>query len=484
MTTKQAAAIWKLSENTVATYCRNGILSAIKDKGIWLIPEHEAKPLLSHKRKTKAKFKFVDLFCGIGGFHQALSFFGGECVFACDINAACRQVYVKNYAHSSPNMIIAADIKQAVESKSLPSFDVLCGGFPCQTFSKAGKRNGFTVVEAENGEVDDRGQLFFRIIDILKDHPECKYVILENVRNLADNKENWQIVCNELKKLGFMITEEPIVESPHHFGIPQIRERVYILGIKKNAIQTTVLQAAGKITSQMLNISVHYKKCPSNCIPLLLDAVSDPRYYVSDGIEEVLEIWEEFLQNVVGIKSPFWLHKAGLGIYDDEQYMTDEGIGYSTMPKWKQILVWKSRVIYNNNREFIDSWAAKHNMTARSLIHQKFEWNASHSCTSIREGIIQFRQSGVRVKKPDCFPSLVAMNNTPIVWDALVERYRYISPREAAKLQSFKENFVFSDSDAVSYRQLGNSVNVKILQILCAQLFALNKEKFEEKGTG
>ena len=384
--------------------------------------------------------------------------------------------YIADYKVEGDELIIAADIKKVAKENTIPLFDVLCGGFPCQTFSKAGKQHGFKVVEDENGGTDDRGQLFFRIVDILKDHPECKYVVLENVRNLADKENDWKVVCDELKKLGFIITEEPIIESPHNFGVPQVRERVYILGIRESAVKTDVLHENKKITREMLNISSYYRKCPQNCIPMLLDEVADPNYYVPDEIATVLDIWEEFLQNVKGIKSPFWLHKAGIGIYDDEQYKSDPGIGYQEMPEWKKEMVWKSREMYNNNHEFIDAWAARYNMTERSLIHQKFEWNASRDCTTIKQGITQFRQSGVRVKNPDYFPSLVAMNNTPIVWDEAAQRYRYLSPHEAAKLQSFKDDFIFNESDSVSYRQLGNSVNVKILKILCTQLFSLNNE--------
>lgn len=345
--------------------------------------------------------------------------------------------------------------------------------FPLSNISKAGKQNGFKVIEDENGGTDDRGQLFFRIVDILKDHPECSYIILENVRNLADKENDWKVVCDELKKLGFVITEDAIIESPHKFGIPQVRERVYILGIKECAIKSNELRTNKKITREMLNISAHYKKCPRNSIPMLLDDTCEPKYYVPDEIVEVLEIWEEFLQNIKGIKSPFWLHKAGLGIYDDEQYKNDPSIGYQEMPEWKKEMVWKSREMYNNNHEFIDAWAARYNMTERSLIHQKFEWNASRDCTTIKQGITQFRQSGVRVKNPDYFPSLVAMNNTPIVWDERVRRYRYISPHEAAKLQSFRDDFIFNESDPVSYRQLGNSVNVKLVKIFAEALMKL-----------
>ncbi len=476
LSAKEIASQWNIGYAMVTRYCTEGkIPNARKEKGQWQIPEGALKPIDGRRKKVQRgpQFTFIDLFCGIGGFHQALASLGGKCVFACDINELCRIVYAENYKNEDDDLVIAADIKKVAKENDIPKFDVLCGGFPCQTFSKAGKRNGFEVVENENGEKDDRGQLFFRIVDILKDHPECNYVILENVRNLADNADNWNVVCDELKKLGFVITEDAIIESPHKFGIPQVRDRVYILGIKEAAIKTNTLREEKKITREMLGIDAHYKACPKNCIPMLLDDVADPKYFVPDEIAEVLDIWEEFLQNVKGIKSPFWLHKAGLGIYDDEEYKNDEVIGYQKMPDWKKEMVWKSREMYNNNHDFIDDWAKRHKMIGRSLIHQKFEWNASRDCTTIKQGITQFRQSGVRVKNPDYFPSLVAMNNTPIVWDEKAQKYRYLSPREAAKLQSFRNDFKFNESDPVSYRQLGNSVNVKLVKMFAEALLQL-----------
>lgn len=228
MTTKQASEKWGLSERTVISYCKNRIVKDAEYANEWLIPENTTKPVVKRGRKKKYKFTFADLFCGVGGFHQAMASLGGKCVFACDIDEPCRKVYEENYKTDGDDLIIATDINIIAKENALPQFDVLCGGFPCQTFSKAGKRSGFQIVENKNGDTDDRGQLFFRIIDILNDHPECNYVILENVRNLADNEKNWKVVCNKLKTLGFIITENPIIESPHHFGIPQVRDRVYI----------------------------------------------------------------------------------------------------------------------------------------------------------------------------------------------------------------------------------------------------------------
>ena len=137
----------------------------------------------------------------------------------------------------------------------------------------------------------------------------------------------------------------------------------------------------------------------------------------------------------------------------------------------------KSRIMYETNYEFIDGWIDAHHMRSRNMLHQKFEWNVGSDCESMKDGIIQIRQSGIRVKRPNFFPSLVVMRNTPIVWDKGKGRYRFITPKEASKLQSFDEGFLFSESDAISYEQLGNSVNVELVRIFAKELFQLGKGK-------
>lgn len=425
-----------------------------------------------------SKFRYIDLFCGIGGFHQAMKRLDGDCVFACDINAACREVYKNNFCPND-EFPVEGDIKQFISKGAIPNFDVLCGGFPCQTFSKAGKRTGFDEIQDDNGNVtDDRGQLFYRIIDILRVHPECKYVILENVRNLADNEENWKVVCEELKALDFIITEKPIIESPHNFGIPQVRDRVYILGIKRDFIDGRKKRKMkeGYITRELLGIDVHLEKCPDNSIDMILEDAVDEKYYLSDDLTNLLDTWQEFKDGVDQIYTPIWLHKMGIGIRTREAYENDEKIGYSEMPEWKKALVMKSRRVYENNMEFIDNWVSRHDMLSKSLLHQKFEWNVGTDCESIKEGIIQIRQSGIRLKRPNYYPSLVAMSNTPVIWDNKVQRFRYISPKEAARLQSFDENYQFSDSDSITYRQLGNSVNVQLIEWFAEGLFGLGRK--------
>ena len=164
------------------------------------------------------KFKFIDLFSGIGGFHQAMEYFGGECVLASDIDKAAIEVYRNNYGIDS-NVNIR-DIK----NEDVPKHDVLCAGFPCQAFSKAGKQQGFLD--------PTRGTLFFEVARILEaKHP--KYIMLENVRNLVthDNGNTYRIIRNTLKGLGYRLTEKPLILSPYQFGVPQVRERIYIPGV-------------------------------------------------------------------------------------------------------------------------------------------------------------------------------------------------------------------------------------------------------------
>ena len=426
--------------------------------------------------KNRRSFRFIDLFCGIGGFHQALASIGGRCVFACDIDEQCRKVYSQNFCPNG-EFPVDGDIRVSIDNDSIPPFDFLCAGFPCQTFSKAGNRNGFAVIQRSDGTTDERGQLFFRIIDILEKHPECKFFLLENVRNLADNKENWAVICEELKKLDFIISEDPIIESPHHFGVPQIRERVYILGIRKNHFDNRRNLPIGYLTRDVLHLDQYLQPCSNreSCLSTVMDSNVHSRYLVPEDINQLLSVWEELRENTEGLSRPFWLQYAGIGIKTRSSYLSAPSISFNSIPEWKQRLVLRMRVFYENNMRYIDRWVDKYRMMDKILLHQKFEWNAGDSY-SMKECIIQIRQSGVRVKRPNFFPSLVAMNNTPIVWDPSANHYRYFTPHECAKLQSFTEGYKFSEIDSVTYRQLGNSVNVRILSILASELVRLGKK--------
>lgn len=469
---KEVAVKWGVSSTWVTILCSQGKLDgAVKEKNRWMLPEDIAKP--ENERKVKqhnpnAKFRFIDLFAGIGGFHQAMKFLGGECVMAAEINQACVETYNKNF--TTYEGFVRGDVNK-IDPQEIPPFDVVCAGFPCQPFSKAGQQKGF--------QDQKRGNLFYKIMDILDAHPEVQFIVLENVRNLADKTENWEIIRSELLKRDFIITKDALILSPSDFGLPQIRERVYILGVKKDCCNA-VIQEQGYITKEDLCIEKHLKTCKlGDALSILEDDVSDD-YLISEEQTLMIDAWDEFRIGT-GIKVigfPIWISCFGLGIENDDDLRAS--VGYDDMPDWKKRFVDKNRELYVNHRDFIDAWIKKYDMLSRIKLYQKFEWNCGEDAKDIHDAIIQIRQSGIRCKRTTFFPSLVAIVNTPIVWDKKKKAYRHITPREAANLQSFDQRYKFSGTDKQIYQQLGNSVNVRVLKILCKNLFELRKKESEE----
>ena len=374
-------------------------------------------------------FKFIDLFSGIGGFHQAMTSFGGKCVLASDIDPNAIEVYKKNYGIDSN--INVRDIKD----EEVPDHDVLCAGFPCQAFSKAGKQEGFMD--------QTRGTLFFEVARILKvKHP--KYILLENVRNLVshDDGNTFKVICETLKSLGYRIPKEALILSPHQFGVPQVRERVYIPGIYDP-----------KNSNEPLKISFeHLLDKKDNSIDTILDPFeSDPYYSINSHILDVLTAWNEFYQgvdvDVIGF--PVW-----------SSYFKTKTID-SSFPDWKKDFVRKNQILYERNKSFIDGWLKKwNNLKGFTPTEQKFEWQCGTSIKSIWEGVIQIRPSGVRVKKPDIFQALVALVQTPIIG----KYKRKLSVREAARLQSFPDSFIPDENKQQAYKQFGNSVNINVVK--------------------
>lgn len=469
MNTKEAAISWGVTSTWVSILCaEERIPGAIKDRGNWMIPLGAEKPLdkriEERKKHSTAKFRFIDLFAGIGGFHQAMRYLGGECLMAAEINQACVETYNKNFTTIEGE--VRGDVKK-IDPKSIGKFDVLCAGFPCQPFSKAGNQKGF----------DDttRGNLFYAIMDILDEHEEVQFVVLENVRNLADKTENWSIIKSELLKRDFIITESPLILSPSDFGIPQIRERVYILGVKRECCNTNV-RNKGYIELSDLGINRYRKKCKAGDAFSILESEADDSYLITEEQALMIKAWDEFRKGteITVIGHPIWINCFGIGVTDDEELR--KSLSYSDMPVWKKNFVNKNRKFYLEHKSFIDAWIQKYDMTNRIKLYQKFEWNCGTDVTDIKDGIIQIRQSGIRVKRATFFPSLVAIVNTPIIWDRKKQAYRHITPREAANLQNFDQRYKFAGTDQQIYRQLGNSVNVRILKILCKNLFEIREK--------
>lgn len=387
-----------------------------------------------------------------------MSKLGGACVGASEVDAMCIETYKQNFA----DVPMLGDLTEIEADEKIEDFQVICAGFPCQPFSKAGKQQGF--------EDEKRGKLFFKIMEIVDNHPEVEFILMENVRNLADRKDYWERIVEELKNRDFVITEDPLVLSPSDFGIPQIRERVFILGIKKDLKDEDLLPNS-KITKDDLDLKM--KKCETETAFSILEEDVDSSFCIAEDREEALLAWDEFRvgTNIKVIGFPIWISHFGVGIDNDSEHF--KAMGLEDMPKWKQNFLRKNRHFYQLHREFIDEWLEKYHMLDRIKLLQKFEWNCGEDVEDIKHGLIQIRQSGVRVKRPNFFPALVAMSNTPIVWDAKLEHFREITPREAARLQSFDEEFKFTGSNNQAYKQLGNAINVEIARQLGRGLFRL-----------
>lgn len=169
--------------------------------------------------KKRQKYKVVSLFSGIGGFEEGLkhSNLDAEVVFSSEIDTFAQKSYLANY----PNHNLNGDVTK-IEEKEIPDHDILMGGFPCQAFSIAGKRNGFD---------DTRGTLFFDVARIIKEK-QPKVVFLENVKNLVshDNSKTIKVILNTLNELGYTVDFTVINSS--EMGVPQSRDRTYIVGIK------------------------------------------------------------------------------------------------------------------------------------------------------------------------------------------------------------------------------------------------------------
>ncbi|MCP5064122.1 MAG: DNA cytosine methyltransferase [Ignavibacteriae bacterium] len=192
--------------------------------------------------KKLKNYKFIDLFAGIGGFHYALKSFGAECVFASEIDKKASDIYELNH-----KLKPFGDITK-INVKDIPKHDILCGGFPCQAFSISGKQKGFQ---------DTRGTLFFDIARIVNHH-KPKILFLENVKNFGrhDNGNTLKVVIETLNKMDYTVYHKVLNTSD--FGLPQNRERIYIIAFNNVEIKNiNFAYPYQKIISSLTNILEH-----------------------------------------------------------------------------------------------------------------------------------------------------------------------------------------------------------------------------------
>jgi DNA (cytosine-5)-methyltransferase 1 len=397
-----------------------------------------------------------------------------------------RKLYKVNH-----NIECAGDINEVDIEKDIPQHDILCAGFPCQPFSQAGAQMGF--------KDEKRGNLFYKIMEISAYH-KPEFVFLENVPNLKshDGGNTCKVIHNELSKL-YEVKED--ILSPHYFGVPQHRTRFYIVGR---------LKAKGGLKDFTFPNHDKHPECDINTI-----IVADDDYMtLKETTRNHIIVWQKFLDilvdNKVGIPTfPIWAMEFGAtyeydgiapchqsrselngkkGKFGEEisgnskddclqclpiYAQTDKTEANLNFPTWKKQYIRLNREFYANNKSILDEWLESIKGFENS--HQKFEWNSGYEeHPTINNKIVQFRPSGIRVKKPTFSPALVLTTTQipifPWITTPKGEQGRYMTRKEAAKLQCMEDLKEYPDTIAKAFRAFGNAVNVEVVKRIAKNL--------------
>lgn len=417
--------------------------------------------------------KFIDLFAGLGGFHLALSDLGHECVFACEIEKYLRRHYEENFKINPEG-----DITK-IKPKNIPKHDILCAGFPCQPFSKAGYANGFSHKVA--------GKMFFQLIKIIKYH-KPKYLFLENVPNLLNhnNGETWNFMKKQIENLNYEVDQK--ILSPVDFKIPQTRDRLYIVA-KQNKLDS-------------FEWPKKYKTKPN----LKRFLVSKPKRNkrLTEKKQNILNVWKYFLKKIpkkTYLPNPLWAMEFGATYpYENETPFSSKikvlrnsrgsfgvklnrkkreifelipkyaRVKTKKFPDWKIKMIKRSREFYKINKSWVDKILPEI-IKLEFEAYQKLEWNCQGDGFSLRKKIVTFRASGVRIRRNKNSPTLISSSVCQVPY--LPWKNRYLSHEECLNIQGFKGIKSYPEGDENFYNTIGNAVNVGVISKIAKNLFNL-----------
>lgn len=360
------------------------------------------------------KLKFFDAFSGIGGFKIALESVGFECMGFCDNDTYANQLYLAFLCND--NEVFYNDIRK-IDTSTMPDFDIFCGGFPCQSFSIAGKRRGFE---------DTRGTLFFEVARILHDK-KPKYFILENVKGLLnhDGGRTFATIIEVLTDLGYQVQWQ--VLNSKFFGVPQNRERVYIVGCLGTECAGKIFPLTGCDTENIGEIRKHPINPPN--------AHQGGRIYTTDGIGSCL-----VANGGSGKTGLYCINKPRFNKYKQSDIVETLKVGGDT-PLMK---------IRNGTKKGYDEAGPGDGI------------NLAFPNSKTRRG---------RVGK-GCSQTLDTNCNMGTIDDY---RIRRLTPLECFRLQGFPDGMVqqareLGISDAQLYKMAGNAVTVNVARAVAEKL--------------
>lgn len=446
--------------------------------------------------------KFIDLFAGLGGFHLGLEQLGHECIFASEINKNLRDIYSKNF----PKTKIFGDITK-VDINEIGHHSILTAGFPCQPFSRAGLRKGF--------EDENKGNLFFDIMKIV-DKYKPEYIILENVETLLRHggnirknnlKNSLQFEGDTFRTIRKLLEKNKYsrgryeiackILSPHEFGIPQHRRRLFIVARLKS--KGGLRHFSWPEPHDLSKTSIHngYFKIDKK---ISNDELKSIKLTVDE--KNIFETWQNFVDNFPSEKHlpsfPIWSQEWG-ATYDFkektpfasslEELQNKNGIfgkkilsenkdeiiekyipRYSQQkvekfPRWKIRYIEQNRNFYLQNKDYLDKFKSK--LYNFEFSYQKFEWACKGEKYTLKDKIIQFRQSGLRVSRNRWFPALTTVS-TQKPFMPFVDRK--MSVYEMSQLQSLQKLKYLPDFNNGAKTAFGNAVNSEIVKLIAEKL--------------
>jgi len=418
--------------------------------------------------------KFVDLFAGTGGIRLALQQackdlgIDYKCVFSSEIDTKTASSYELNFGENPLN-----DIRKI---KNLKHFELLLAGFPCQSFSYAGKHKGFA---------DKRGTLFFEVERILKQN-KPKYLLLENVRGLIshDSGRTYQTIEHTLQELGY--TVDYLLLNSSNFGVPQNRVRIYILGILNDKLKITLNSDVGAADTHKFKQKQFFKQenifnkeiFKPVVVKDILEIKTKNKYYCSTNfVKQLSKVVGSNYENLHGYRLIDYrggksIHSWELGIKGDCSYKEIEFMNllinnrrrkiFGTHQDGKSLSKEQIKTFYHSN-DFDNITKKLINKGYLSCYDNKY----NPVCGNMSFEVFKFLDPdgiSITLTASDCNRLGVVQNNKP----------RRITPRESARLQGYPESYMLIEDDNAVYKQMGNAVSVPVVKAVLTDFLKHN----------